>query len=124
MNVNDIVAEKIEAARRKSANNKRRREELAEARRHGLARRHAQKLAHLARAKQPLTSLKEVSEETTVLPPPKGAADNSGPSGPRVMGETPTTPLTSQHPTRARGTGHEPDAFRRAGMHGNGEIDE
>ncbi|WP_078657299.1 hypothetical protein, partial [Kitasatospora aureofaciens] len=49
MDVNDVVAEKVEAARRKIANDKRRRQELAEARRHGLAARHAQKLARLSR---------------------------------------------------------------------------
>lgn len=47
MDVNDLVQERIAAARRKIANDKRRRAELAEARRHGLAARHRQKLAHL-----------------------------------------------------------------------------
>lgn len=49
MNTDDVVAEKVEAARRKIADDKQRREELAEARRHGIARRHRQKLAHLSR---------------------------------------------------------------------------
>lgn len=48
MNVDDIVAARIEAARRKAAADKKRREELAAARRAGLARRHAQKLRRLA----------------------------------------------------------------------------
>lgn len=47
MNVNDLVQERIDAARRKIAADKKRREELAEARKHGLARRHAQKLRNL-----------------------------------------------------------------------------
>ncbi|MEW2083472.1 hypothetical protein [Streptomyces sp. NPDC005283] len=49
--VNDIVAAKIEAARRKTAADKRRREELAEARRYGLEARRRQKLRNLASAK-------------------------------------------------------------------------
>ncbi|MFH9225939.1 hypothetical protein [Streptomyces lydicus] len=49
MNVNDIVAERIEAARRRAAFNKRRREELAKARRAGLVQRHANKLRNLNR---------------------------------------------------------------------------
>ncbi|MFC8408547.1 hypothetical protein ACFUG9_34030 [Streptomyces griseoincarnatus] len=44
MNVDDIVAEKVAAARRRAEADKRRRQELAEARQHGLAARHAQKL--------------------------------------------------------------------------------
>ncbi|MFF3617726.1 hypothetical protein [Streptomyces sp. NPDC002467] len=44
MNVNDIVAERIEQARRKDEQKKRRRAELAEARQHGLQARHAAKL--------------------------------------------------------------------------------
>lgn len=44
MNVNDIVQERIDEARRKTAAAKRRREELAEARRRGLQARHADKL--------------------------------------------------------------------------------
>ncbi|MGW6584435.1 hypothetical protein [Streptomyces globisporus] len=124
MNVDDVVQERIEAARRKIANDKRRRQELAEARRHGIAARHRQKLARLSRAKQPLTSSKEVSEKAMVAPPSKGAANDSLPSG-RPAATQIASPLTSQHPARARrGTGRGPDAFRRAGMHGNGENDE
>jgi hypothetical protein len=48
MNVNDIVAAKIEAARRKAEQQKAARAELARRRTAGLARRHAQKLRHLA----------------------------------------------------------------------------
>lgn len=99
MNVNDVVAEKVEAARRKIAADKKRREELAEARKHGIAARHRQKLARLSRY--------------SPGPARETPADDS----------TPDTPDQSA-PRRARGTGHDPDAFRRAGMHGNGEIDE
>lgn len=49
MNVDDIVAARIEAARRKAEEQKRVREELAKRRAAGLARRHAQKLRNLAR---------------------------------------------------------------------------
>ncbi|MGP4008175.1 hypothetical protein [Streptomyces sp. 4N124] len=48
MNVDDVIRERIEAARRKAENDKRRREELAAARTKGLARRHAAKLRRLA----------------------------------------------------------------------------
>lgn len=50
MNVNDIVAARIEAARRKAEAAQRRREELAAARRKGLGYRHAQRLRNLAQA--------------------------------------------------------------------------
>jgi hypothetical protein len=50
VDVNDVVRERIEAARRKAELEKRRRAELAAARRAGLARRHAAKLARLAEA--------------------------------------------------------------------------
>lgn len=50
MDVNDLVRERIEAARRKAELEKQRRAELAEARKRGLARRHAQKLRNLAEA--------------------------------------------------------------------------
>lgn len=49
MNVNDIVAARIQAARWKAAQQQRRRAELVAARRHGLARRHANKLRNLNR---------------------------------------------------------------------------
>ncbi|WDT90771.1 hypothetical protein H0E86_03920 [Streptomyces sp. SCSIO-PteL053] len=77
MNTEDLVQERIAAARRKIANDKRRREELAEARRHGIAARHRQKLAHLQQ-------------------------------------QANTTPLTSQQPARARGTGHQPISLTHA----------
>ncbi|MEH0445456.1 hypothetical protein QA811_17790 [Streptomyces sp. B21-102] len=48
MNVNDIVAAKIEAARARAEAAKRRRAALAAARQRGLAHRHAQKLRNLA----------------------------------------------------------------------------
>lgn len=48
MNIDDLIAERIEQARVKAEREKKRRAELAAARRAGLARRHAQKLARLA----------------------------------------------------------------------------
>ncbi|MEV6116640.1 hypothetical protein AB0L59_30235 [Streptomyces sp. NPDC052109] len=53
MNVEDVIRERIAAAAARDAANKRRRQELAEARQHGLAARHAQRLANQAR--HPLT---------------------------------------------------------------------
>ncbi|KUN03952.1 hypothetical protein AQI95_21165 [Streptomyces yokosukanensis] len=50
MNVDDVIRERIEQARIKAEREKRRREELAEARRIGVARRHAAKLRRLAEA--------------------------------------------------------------------------
>jgi hypothetical protein len=44
MNVNDIVQERIDEARRKTAAKKRQRQELAEARQRGLEARHTAKL--------------------------------------------------------------------------------
>ncbi|MEV7054107.1 hypothetical protein AB0N95_01380 [Streptomyces microflavus] len=87
MNVEDLVQERIAAARRKIANDKRRREELAEARKYGIAARHRQKLARLSRY-------------------------SPGPAR-----ETPAdskTPLTNQRPARARGTGHGPISLTHA----------
>lgn len=49
MNVNDIVAERIEQARQRTAARKRQREELAAARQRGLQARHAAKLNRQAR---------------------------------------------------------------------------
>lgn len=49
VNVDDVVRERIEAARRKAEQEKQRRAELAEARRHGLAKRHAAKLRAVPR---------------------------------------------------------------------------
>ncbi|MEH0635413.1 hypothetical protein QBA35_19120 [Streptomyces bottropensis] len=51
MNVDDVVAEKIAAARARAEAAKRRRAALAAARQRGLAFRHAQKLARLASVK-------------------------------------------------------------------------
>jgi hypothetical protein len=48
VDVNDVVRERIEQARRKAEAEKQRRAELAAARRKGLAYRHAQKLRNLA----------------------------------------------------------------------------
>ncbi|MER8197043.1 hypothetical protein ABTY00_24135 [Streptomyces microflavus] len=48
MNVDDVVAARIEAARIRIQAAKRRREELAAARKRGLAARHATKLRYLA----------------------------------------------------------------------------
>ncbi|OPG03070.1 hypothetical protein B1R27_30090 [Streptomyces sp. GKU 895] len=50
MNVDDVIAERIEQARIKAEREKRRRAELAAARRRGLARRHAAKLRNLAQS--------------------------------------------------------------------------
>ncbi|MBT2425224.1 hypothetical protein J7F02_05870 [Streptomyces sp. ISL-112] len=115
MDVNDIVQERIAAARRKIANDKKRRTELAEARQHGIAARHRQKLAHLARHGQPLTSSKEVSEgytsactpgpanrgeDATVAAPPKGAANDRGPARTSVVAQQ-ATPVPV-HPAPAR----------------------
>ncbi|WP_405492984.1 hypothetical protein [Streptomyces sp. NBC_00096] len=52
MNVDDIVAAKIAAARYRIQAATRRRAELAEARRHGIAARHAAKLRRQAAAEQ------------------------------------------------------------------------
>lgn len=47
MNVNDIVADRIAQARWKAEQAKRRRQELAQARKAGIKARHAQKLARV-----------------------------------------------------------------------------
>ncbi|WP_406225342.1 hypothetical protein [Streptomyces anulatus] len=52
MNVDDVVAAKVEAARVRIQAAKRRREELAAARRRGLAARHANKLRRIAAQQQ------------------------------------------------------------------------
>ncbi|MFE7047086.1 hypothetical protein ACFVAM_01760 [Streptomyces californicus] len=58
MNVDDVVAAKVEAARVRIQAAKRRREELAAARKRGLAARHANKLRRIAaqQATQPVTT--------------------------------------------------------------------
>jgi hypothetical protein len=48
VNVEDVIRERIAAARAKAEADKRRRQELAEARRRGLAARHARKLRNQA----------------------------------------------------------------------------
>ncbi|MET8401417.1 hypothetical protein [Streptomyces sp900116325] len=53
MNIDDIVAARIEAARVRIQAAKRRREELSAARRRGLAARHAAKLRNLNRGDTP-----------------------------------------------------------------------
>lgn len=53
MNVDDVVAEQIQAARIRIAAAKRRRDELGAARRRGLAARHAAKLRNLNRRDTP-----------------------------------------------------------------------
>jgi hypothetical protein len=50
VNIDDVIAEKIAAAARRAEAEKRRRAELAEARKRGLAYRHAAKLRRLAEA--------------------------------------------------------------------------
>lgn len=52
MNVDDIVAEKIAAARARVQAAKQRRDDLAAARKRGLGHRHARKLRNLAEAEQ------------------------------------------------------------------------
>lgn len=53
MNVDDVIAERIAAARRRTEAAKRRRAALAAARQRGLARRHAAKLRNLNRGDTP-----------------------------------------------------------------------
>jgi biotin carboxylase len=62
MNVDDVVAEKIAAARARAEAAKRRRAALAAARQRGLAARHAQKLRNLNRGETPTVALEK---ETT-----------------------------------------------------------
>lgn len=50
MNVDDVVREQIERARQRAAAEKLRRQELAAARRRGLAARHARKLFNLTQS--------------------------------------------------------------------------
>ena len=64
MNVNDIVAARIEAARRKAEEQKRIREELARRRAAGLAKRHAQKLRLLAELGQQLAPPVDLTNES------------------------------------------------------------
>ena len=67
MNVDDVVAARIEAARVRIQAAKRRREELSAARARGLAARHANKLRHLhSRGDTPTTTAM-----TTVVDPEK-----------------------------------------------------
>ncbi|MET8481302.1 hypothetical protein ABZV68_29605 [Streptomyces clavifer] len=56
MNVDDVVAARIEAARVRIQAAKRRREELSAARKRGLAARHAAKLRNLSRGDTPTTA--------------------------------------------------------------------
>jgi hypothetical protein len=64
MNVDDIVAARIEAARRKAEEQKRIREELARRRTAGLAKRHAQKLRRLAEQDLELAPPVDLSNQT------------------------------------------------------------
>lgn len=64
MNVDDIVAAKVEAARRKAEQQKRLREELARRRAAGLAKRHAQKLRRLAEKGQQLVPTLDLNNNT------------------------------------------------------------
>ncbi|WP_327268780.1 hypothetical protein OG233_13980 [Streptomyces sp. NBC_01218] len=73
MNVDDVVAARIEAARVRIQAAKRRREELSAARACGLAARHANKLRQLASppvglANQPAPETKSVTEPTEENP--------------------------------------------------------
>lgn len=62
MNVDDVVRERIEAARRRAAAEKQRRADLQAARQHGLPKRHAQKLRNLA-AREPEAREPQTPEE-------------------------------------------------------------
>ncbi|MET8765829.1 hypothetical protein [Streptomyces sp. NPDC004658] len=61
MNVDDVVAEKIAAARAHAEAAKRRRAALAAARQRGLAARHAQKLARLAEKETPMSTTTDIA---------------------------------------------------------------
>lgn len=65
MNVDDVVAEKIAAARVRAENAKRRRAALNAARQRGLALRHAQKLARLAAPREGSATPTDVVTEVT-----------------------------------------------------------
>lgn len=67
MNVDDIVAAKIAAARRKIAATKKDRAAFAAARSHGLARRHAAKLRHLAERRAAATDSVSATDEQPPL---------------------------------------------------------
>ncbi|EGE43195.1 hypothetical protein GTY83_19175 [Streptomyces sp. SID4928] len=98
MNVEDVVQERIAAARRRIANDKKRREELAEARKHGIAARHRQKLARLSR----------YSPDTREAPGRSvGIADGTTTPNTRTA-KTTAQPADQSAPRRARGTGHGP----------------
>ncbi|XQE79543.1 hypothetical protein ACN24L_12500 [Streptomyces microflavus] len=62
MNVDDVVAAKVEAARVRIQAAKRRREELAAARKRGLAARHANKLRRIAAQQQAAGETKSVTK--------------------------------------------------------------
>ncbi|MER5473734.1 hypothetical protein [Streptomyces sp. NPDC002685] len=64
MNVDDIVAARIEAARRRAEQQKQAREELARRRAAGLARRHAAKLRRLAERGLDLVPSTDLSNAT------------------------------------------------------------
>ncbi|WP_128380487.1 hypothetical protein [Streptomyces cavernae] len=65
MNVNDIVQQRIEAARRKAEADRKRREELARARAKGVTKRHATKLRRLAEKGFALAPTLDLSNEST-----------------------------------------------------------
>jgi hypothetical protein len=69
VNVDDIVRAKIEAARRKAAEEKRARAAFAAARSKGLARRHAAKLRHLAEQAEKAAGMTKAPE----LPSPEAS---------------------------------------------------
>lgn len=72
MNVDDVVAEKIAAARARIEVNKRRRAALAASRQRGLAHRHAAKLRNRAnRGDTPTTADVQVTDSTVVADPPQ-----------------------------------------------------
>lgn len=70
MNIDDIVRQKIEAARRKAAADKEARAAFAAARSKGLARRHAAKLRHLAETAADMTKAPELPSPEASDPSP------------------------------------------------------
>lgn len=68
MNVDDIVRQRIEAARRKAEQQQQVREEFAKARARGVARRHAQKLRRLAERGFELAPPATLFDNTSLAP--------------------------------------------------------
>ena len=84
MNVDDLVQQRIEAARRREADRKRQRAELAAARAAGLARRHAAKLHRLHGADDHA----DVAQTATTAPSRGDTATTANPPKERLMAAT------------------------------------